>query len=148
MAHYLIRYNGKTYANRELVKDALRIGDAGITRVVAAGELSVEMLLGNPVYAVLSPGIERTLTARFAYNQLLDDGLDKIRERIVELPMNEPSPLECGELGGVLFVRLQDITDPNKYRWVQGQPTLRVCGTIYVAWRLCQYDACVTGGRS
>lgn len=140
MAYYLIHYDNKTYANRALVKTALGVGDAGIARLIASHDLTVEMLLAEPVYLLSSALAKNFLRGKKLAGVLCLQNLDKdIAEAHKSLAAREPIEPELlvyYTLGGIDFVRLMDTPDPNRYRRARMEICMRVCGTIYVARRI------------
>jgi len=140
MAYYLIHYDNKTYANRALVKTALGIGDAGIARLIASHDLTVEMLLAEPVYH-LSDALARNFLrgkklGGMVCTQDLGMSIASAREELATREPDESDLRTYYPLGGIDFVRLMDTPDPNRYRRARMEICMRVCGTIYIARRI------------
>jgi hypothetical protein len=139
MAYYKVKIDGKMYVNQHLCRVAHRIGDIGVSKAVAKGELTQKQVFDNVVYLLTEENKHLYSDIQSVQLQDIDDTIArfvKLSEEEVEgakTLFNVASNVETLAYKGFRFVRLGDITDAYKYRAQERMAVLHICGSIYVA---------------
>lgn len=142
--YYIVKHDGKTYVNKEIVKHLHKIGDAGIAREVTNGELKAESFMGIPLY-VLSASEVKQLDPESMGIVVQEPG------KVIKAEI-APSHVDCKllckvnpdceefELDGLHFVRLSDILYAKKYQCQPKLPIIDVTGVRFVALEVIKKD--------
>jgi hypothetical protein len=131
MAYYRVSFRGRWYINRSLVKTLYKVGDSGIASLVAEGKVSIGKLLDMTAYEVRDRDAGH-LDVTWLTIEYQD--LDAQFNRLKRVPTVGISKMaNVVKLAGLHFMALQNVLDPDKYRWVRKQPCIKVFNKKYVA---------------
>jgi hypothetical protein len=147
---YLIRYDGKLYADKELFIDAVAGGERTFIRMIASKETVGDNLLGEPIFSLTSeqlkacescqPVIQDFDDAFIHFNVLSKKTIREIAQGdcaafpnaavITAAPEAAREQFKCRQ---VSFFRVRDLKYAGKYNVVPKMATVKLCGRLYIA---------------
>lgn len=139
MAYYKLTVDGKAYVNQQLYQVANKQSQGGIARAVADGTVVQKVLFDSLLFSI-EDSKKDTYVPFTALTQ--DQDVDVALKRILRSTGDETAtvveiPAELNtkiyHYKGFEFVRLVDVTDPQRYRLQDKMPKIHVFGGIYVA---------------
>lgn len=149
MSFYLIRYEDNVYANSELYWTAVAGGQQAFIKMLSAKEVEGITLMDQVLYPVTQQEKDRCesyspVFQDFDYafqriNRLSGNEIKNLRRgkdttypgaRLIEL---QASMLQTFKYRQVLFFKVRDYKNGNKYRMVPKMATVQVCGRLYAA---------------
>lgn len=134
MAQYLVGFGGKYFANRSLIKSLYKVGDSGLTLLLAKDAVSVREMLGRAVYQVPPEVAEEARSRKGVRFQDIDEQVSRYTTKGCEdLPKHVVSCEDVFCLSGFRYVQLRDIAEEaTRYRTIRDMPYIEFLGHKYV----------------
>ena len=150
MAYFLIRFEGKVYANWELYMDAIAGGERALVKMVANKTVTGKMLFDQTLYPLDEKQyakcaeysyVEQDFDTFFKHlNILPKESLRQIREGncpahpgATAIMVRPETISEQYKYRQVTFFKLTGYKEAKKYRMFASMAAIKICGRIYVA---------------
>jgi hypothetical protein len=150
MAYYLVKFDGKTYANSELYYTAIAGGERAFMAMLGRKEVEGKLLFDQVLYP-LNETQKEICTNYPATIQNFDEffkNLNVLPKDIIRQAKDSGSPAipgatiitvdahtipETFKYRHASFFRVRDYKKANKYQMLPKTPSIKICGSFYIA---------------